>query len=220
MTQAPAVMDQQFIVTVTLPGTPEHFSKVCQGQVVVGRNPEVDLQLVHPMVSRRHAEITFEESGCFLVSDLGSSNGTVINDELLQDASKRVEGRVVVQIGPYILRLSTNADVEAETFMADQRQQPLNRVSLDRSQRVLIVDGKIAVERLTGLEFKLLEVLTDAESKLVENQALGDAVWGAGLWDTYMLHNLVRRVRRKLEEKNLEADEIIIGVPRAGYRVA
>ena len=217
--QAPAIMDQQFIVTVTLPGTPEHFSKVCQGRVVVGRNPEVDLQLVHPMVSRRHAEIIFEEDGRFLISDLGSSNGTVINDELLQDASRHVEGRVVVQIGPYILRLSTNADIEADTFMADQRA-PHNRVSLDRSQRVLMVDGKIAVERLTGLEFKLLEVLTDANSKLVENQALGDAVWGHGLWDTYMLHNLVRRVRRKLEERGLEADEVIIGVPRAGYRVA
>jgi DNA-binding response OmpR family regulator len=94
------------------------------------------------------------------------------------------------------------------------------RVSLDRAQHQLMVDGEIAIERLTGLEFRLVEVLSDANRRLVENQALGDAVWGAGLWDTYMLHNLVRRVRRKLEERGLDADQLIVGVPRAGYRLA
>lgn len=219
MMPAPATMDQDFIITVTLPGTPEHFSKPCRGQIVVGRNPEVDLQLVHPMVSRRHAEIAMEDDGGFLVRDLGSRNGTVVNDELVQDASRRVEGRTIVQVGPYMLQLSSSADVEAETFISDRRRNE-GRVSLDRQQHVLMVDGKVAVERLTGLEYRLMEVLSDANRRLVENQALGDAVWGAGLWDSYMLHNLVRRVRRKLEEHSLEADQIIVGVPRAGYRVS
>ncbi|HLF78977.1 MAG TPA: FHA domain-containing protein [Dehalococcoidia bacterium] len=212
-------MDEEYIVTVTLPGTPEHFSKVCRGTITVGRNPEVDIQLVHPMVSRRHVELSLAGEGQFLVSDLGSRNGTVVNDELVQDASRQVASRAMVQVGPYVLQLATNADIEAETFRATMAPTP-GRVALDRSQHLLLVDGQVAVERLTGLEYRLVEVLADANRKLVENQVLGDAVWGAGLWDTYMLHNLVRRVRRKLEEHGLDADQVIVGVPRAGYRVA
>jgi hypothetical protein len=212
-------MDEDFIVTVTLPGTPEHFSKVCRGRITVGRNPEADIQLVHPMVSRRHVELSLETDGHFLVSDLGSRNGTVVNDELLQDSSRQVESRAMVQVGPYVLQLATNADIKAETFRGPRAPSP-GRVMLDRTQHLLMVDGQVAVERLTGLEYRLVEVLADANRKLVENQVLGDAVWGAGLWDTYMLHNLVRRVRRKLEEHGLDADQVIVGVPRAGYRVA
>jgi DNA-binding response OmpR family regulator len=54
---------------------------------------------------------------------------------------------------------------------------------------------------------------------LVTNTALGDRLWGKGQWDTYMLHNLVRRVRRKLEEANLNGDELILTVPGVGYRL-
>jgi DNA-binding response OmpR family regulator len=34
-----------------------------------------------------------------------------------------------------------------------------------------------------------------------------------------MLHNLVRRVRRKLEVQGLPAEELIVSVPGSGYRV-
>ena len=83
---------------------------------------------------------------------------------------------------------------------------------------MLQVDGKPVIEGLTGLEYKLVDVLTAADRRLVPNQQLGDALWGAGLWDAYMLHNLVRRVRRKLEDKGLPADELILSVPGGGYR--
>ena len=97
---------------------------------------------------------------------------------------------------------------------------PGGRVHLDSGLRVLLVDGQPVVEGLTGLEYRLMEALTAAQPRLVPNQALGDAVWGNGLWDTYMLHNLVRRVRRKLEARELAADELIVSVPGGGYRVA
>jgi DNA-binding winged helix-turn-helix (wHTH) protein len=218
-TFAPAAMDDEFVITVTLPGTPEHFTRVCHGPVTVGRNPDADLQLVHPMVSRRHVELRLLADGGFRVSDLGSRNGTVVNDELLLDGSRDVKSHSMVQVGPYLLQLATAAEIEADTFVSGRRPEP-GRVTLDRAQHSLQVDGRVAVERLTGLEYKMVEVLADANRALVENQALGDAVWGAGLWDSYMLHNLVRRVRRKLEERGLDADQLVIGVPRAGYRLA
>ena len=46
---------------------------------VIGRGREVTLTLPHPLVSRRHCEI-FEHEGRLYVKDLGSLNGTFINN--------------------------------------------------------------------------------------------------------------------------------------------
>jgi hypothetical protein len=49
-----------------------------QGKVVVGRSRDVDLQIDHADVSRRHAMIYWSE-GSVVVKDLGSTNGTMVN---------------------------------------------------------------------------------------------------------------------------------------------
>ncbi|MPZ24845.1 MAG: FHA domain-containing protein [Dehalococcoidia bacterium] len=212
-------MSEEFIVSVTLPGTPEHFTRACSGSIRIGRSPDADLQLVHPLVSRQHAEVAMHDDGTFVVADLGSSNGTVVNDQMLNDASREISGEASLQIGPYVLRLAPGSVIQEDTFLSNISRNPSGRVALDSGMRVLLVDGQPAVEGLTGLEYRLMEALTAAQPRLVPNQAIGDAVWGSGLWDTYMLHNLVRRVRRKLEAKNLPADELIVSVPGGGYRV-
>lgn len=48
------------------------------GRVVIGRSREVDLQIEHADVSRRHAVIYWSE-GNIVVKDLGSTNGTMVN---------------------------------------------------------------------------------------------------------------------------------------------
>lgn len=212
-------MPEEFIVSVTLPGTPEHFTRACSGLVRIGRSPDSDLQLVHPLVSRTHARIALRSDGTFVVEDLDSSNGTVVNNQLLKGETREITGEASLQIGPYLLRLSPGSVVEEDTFLTSMARRPAGRVALDEGLRVLLVDGQPAVEGLTSLEYRLMEALTAAQPRLVPNQALGDAVWGKGLWDTYMLHNLVRRVRRKLEAKGLPADELIVSVPGGGYRV-
>jgi DNA-binding response OmpR family regulator len=160
-----------------------------------------------------------QDDGTFVVADLGSSNGTVVNDQILKDASREIAGEASLQIGPYVLRLAPGSVVQDDTFVSQVTKPAGGRVALDSGLRVLLVDGQPAVEGLTGLEYRLMEALTASQPRLVPNQAIGDAVWGSGLWDTYMLHNLVRRVRRKLEAKNLPADELIVSVPGGGYRV-
>jgi pSer/pThr/pTyr-binding forkhead associated (FHA) protein len=211
-------MSEEFVISVTLPGTPEHFTRTSSDTVVVGRGAEADLQLVHPLVSRRHAELTLQDDGSFLVRDLGSRNGTVVNDEVLLQHERSVSAPAVVQVGPYLLRLTPSSLIADETLMVPRERRSGPRVTLDRGLHVLQVDGKAVIEGLTGLEYRLIDVLTAADRRLVPNQQLGDALWGEGLWDAYMLHNLVRRVRRKLEDKGLPADELIASVPGGGYR--
>ena len=46
-----------------------------------GTNPEIDLAEADPGVSHSHALLTLSVDGVWLVSDLGSTNGTYLNDD-------------------------------------------------------------------------------------------------------------------------------------------
>jgi hypothetical protein len=52
---------------------------------------------------------------------------------------------------------------------------------------------------LSPLEFALVAYLDAHRERVCTRRELGDALWGAHAWDPPMLHNLVRRVKRKLE---------------------
>ena len=54
---------------------------------VIGRGKDVSLTLPHPLVSRRHTEI-FEKDGCLYVKDLGSLNGTYVNNRRIKEEQK------------------------------------------------------------------------------------------------------------------------------------
>ena len=68
---------------------------------IIGRDPSANLPLDHPTVSRLHAEVRLSPTGPVL-RDLGSSNGTFLNGELLT-GPRPLAPRDVVQIGPYKL---------------------------------------------------------------------------------------------------------------------
>ena len=54
-------------------------------ELTIGRSPENDLQLDYRTVSRHHARITRAGTGEeYVIEDLGSSNGTLVNDEMIE----------------------------------------------------------------------------------------------------------------------------------------
>jgi pSer/pThr/pTyr-binding forkhead associated (FHA) protein len=65
-----------------------------QPSVAVGRTPENDIQLESDRISRRHALVRFENH-VFYVHDLGSSNGTFVNDVRVQGQQALQDGDVV-----------------------------------------------------------------------------------------------------------------------------
>ena len=52
---------------------------------------------------------------------------------------------------------------------------------------------------LSPQEFALVAYLYTHQERVCTRRELGDALWGAHAWDLAMLHNLVRRVKAKLE---------------------
>ena len=53
------------------------------GSVIVGRSPDNDIFIKSKFVSRHHARLTSDESGCTIV-DLNSTNGVVIDEQRVQ----------------------------------------------------------------------------------------------------------------------------------------
>ncbi len=69
---------------IVVGGNTEENEIPLQLPVVVGRGVEVDLAVPDELVSRRHAEI-FESDGRLFVRDLGSKNGTFVNNLRIVD---------------------------------------------------------------------------------------------------------------------------------------
>jgi pSer/pThr/pTyr-binding forkhead associated (FHA) protein len=69
--------------------------------VTVGRHPDSDIFLDDISVSRRHANFTRSE-GRYVVSDLGSLNGSYVNRDRI-DTDVALSGGDEVQIGKYRL---------------------------------------------------------------------------------------------------------------------
>ena len=53
------------------------------GDVVLGRGDRAEIRLEDPFASSRHARI-YEQGNIVVIEDLGSTNGTFLNEELLQ----------------------------------------------------------------------------------------------------------------------------------------
>ncbi len=81
--------------TVTVTGI-EHDVVLGGERVVVGRSGAVDIRLADSNVSREHAAFDYDAGG-WIVSDLGSTNGTFVNGEAVQ--RKRLRDGDVVSVG-------------------------------------------------------------------------------------------------------------------------
>jgi pSer/pThr/pTyr-binding forkhead associated (FHA) protein len=68
-------------------------------KTIIGRNTESHIQIPLPIVSRRHCELRIEDERV-LVRDLGSSNGTYINNNRIQQSELHVGDTLTV--GPVI----------------------------------------------------------------------------------------------------------------------
>ena len=67
--------------------------------ILLGRGDEAKFRIQHDLVSRRHCEL-FERHGQVFVRDLGSTNGTFLNDEQVPVSTKtRVPPGGIVRVG-------------------------------------------------------------------------------------------------------------------------
>ena len=128
---------------------------------VIGRGKEVGLTVPHALVSRRHTEV-FERDGKLFVRDLGSLNGTFVNN-LKIDGEKmlgpnqlltlgNITFRAVYEVSAESLEASTNSETVSFDEVKTHEAKPKNKASeaiegsLDINETVPVDEFKLAAE--------------------------------------------------------------------------
>src|SRR5262245_34282485 len=80
-------------------------------QFLIGRDPECHLRPANPMISKRHCALLLREGKVFL-RDFGSTNGTVLNQEMLRGEQELKNGDEF-KVGPLGFKVKIMATVDA-----------------------------------------------------------------------------------------------------------
>jgi Protein of unknown function (DUF3662)/FHA domain len=91
------------IVSLTVNGTKHELE---EGQAVIGRSKDCDIQLPDPNVSRRHAEVR-QEGAAYWVIDLDSTNGMEVNGRRQKRAKLRQGDRITLGSTELVFRRET-----------------------------------------------------------------------------------------------------------------
>lgn len=124
---------QAFITVIRGGGSDLGQNEPIAEAIEIGRGEGCGLCLMDMQVSSRHARISVREDGCYVLEDLGSTNGTRLNGQPLREGWELVEGDKIF-IGETVLRFT----------MADAMDQRYH----DKLSQLVRVDP------LTGLESK------------------------------------------------------------------
>jgi len=184
--------------------------------LTIGRHADNDLEIDHPMVSSWHAAIEWD-GGRWRIGDLGSSNGTSVND-------KRVRNRTAIKTGD-VVRFAAVSRWKVETLVdptsgtsfgvtqrAAERPWDTNfhvHLTLEGPDngtiRLVHAGGEWSVT--TGQRFLLLQVLCAAGGGWVDDEDLKVRLWGrqgATQVDPSSLHKLIHDTRQMLLAQDLD----------------
>jgi pSer/pThr/pTyr-binding forkhead associated (FHA) protein len=185
-------------------------------EFLIGRGSDCHLVLPERQVSRHHVKI-LQDNGRYLLQDLGSKNGTHLN-------GKQVTGTVPLQDGDEIqialavklVFVGTDATLPL-TFDPPTLDKPL---TIDESQRAVIINGVELNPPLSLAQFRLLQLLYEANGAVVSRDDIVEAVWpgtdGLGVSEQ-AIDALVRRLRDRLAE--LDDYNYVVTIRGHGFRL-
>jgi pSer/pThr/pTyr-binding forkhead associated (FHA) protein len=243
-------------VAIAAPGitSEQIFSRLPQGQASLvdawgcahaiadgtrlGRDPRVELAVLHASVSSEHATMKHAD-GKWRIVDNSSRNGTEVNDARVTDAE--LANGAQVRLGDVRFYFWNESLPKMESPRGQGRTAPTRRDELVFSAKVVTprghqldlrqrVDGGVlrinesSIE-LAAMEFGLLQLLverrrivTDAELAYVAWHEIADALAFKSVQaDSENVRELVHRVRRKLG--TVQADDLIESKRGVGYRL-
>ena len=176
--------------------------------ITIGRAIENDVVITSKRVSREHVRVR-REGWRAILEDLGSTNGTFLNNERVLTPMELHDGDCIT-IGDVTLTFH-DPDI---TY----RDTPFPELELDLAAGVVRVDRHLV--ELAPKEFALLGYLYERAGQVCSKDAIGDAVWPEyheGVYD-YQVENLIRRLRAKLEPDSANP-QLLLTVRGLGYKL-
>ncbi len=178
-------------VRLSLKGRPIRSYRFKQEMVTVGRDPDSDVFLDNPGVSRHHLRLHAVPRGYYEAEDLGSANGTVLNEKMIQAKREVLMENDVLHIGKFSLWISYEderrghqaGDTRQLTPTAFQGTTVLSTVELEnlaseyREQDGTERPASMSAQTVrTGFSNAAVTLL------LIISFLVGVLVGGAGLW--------------------------------------
>jgi pSer/pThr/pTyr-binding forkhead associated (FHA) protein len=101
------------IVLMSGPATGSTF-ELDQARTTLGRGPGVGVAFDNPMMSRQHAAIDYTDDG-FVIRDLGSTNGLLVNGKRVEQATLQAGDRFEIGGQTFQLLIEERED-EPDTY--------------------------------------------------------------------------------------------------------
>jgi pSer/pThr/pTyr-binding forkhead associated (FHA) protein len=180
-----------------------------------GRNFECDIVLPERQVSRRHAEIYWDQ-GFYYVRDLNSKNGTYVNDQQITKVARLQDGDSV-----QIALCARFRFVGVDATLPLDEIQPSTNIRLDELSRRVWIGAHEISPPLSPAQYRLLELLYESPGQVRTRDEIIDTVWSEAERDgvsEQAIDALVRRLRERLAEVDPEG-LYVITVRGHGFRL-
>jgi pSer/pThr/pTyr-binding forkhead associated (FHA) protein len=172
-----------------------------QDVTTLGRAPSCQIVISSDFASRRHAQIIKRDQG-YWIKDLGSKNGTLLNNELLSGEVLLSDG-AEIRIGDMVFAF-VDTEVTQTLIGVDTESKPLR---VEPSTREVWVHGKKLSPRLSLKQFDLLNYLYLRTGEAVSKDEIIVAVWpeteSGAIYD-YQVDKMVSRVRERIGKDRIE----------------
>jgi diguanylate cyclase (GGDEF)-like protein len=190
---------------------------VCDRPIVIGRDAAVELPLADGSISRKHCQVERDDdSGRYLLRDLGSTNGTRVNGSRVQDAVPLAEGDKIF-LGASVVKFSY-----ADGFDVDYHERLESMVATDAltgllSKRKFDAEYAQAVEKASAIA-PLSVLVMDMDGLKQINDTHGHEMGGFAITEVAAI---IRRVLGALGETcRFGGDEFISYLPTSDKKQA
>ena len=188
---------------------------VDQPELIIGRDEECDLFIPERQVSRRHARIAVEGDR-YILTDLGSKNGTFVNGQPVAEPYSLQNGDEI-QIAFCCKLAFVGADATAPVIF----EEMLRGLRLDLESKRVWVAGKELDPPLSLAQYRLLVLLYQEPGRVYSRYEVVEAVWPGedqeGISEQ-AIDALARRLRERLAEVDPQT-QYVITVRGHGFRL-
>lgn len=148
---------------IVVRGTPQGKKFILKGNnFIIGRDKTADISLNDPNMSRHHARITIA-GGKYILEDMGSRNGTLVNDEKLSDVHP-LENEDMIRMGTSVLKFLAPGKLETHYYHQMKHHETMDNLTEIYSRNFISETLESEVKRAKGVHSDLSIVLFDVDN--------------------------------------------------------